>query len=345
MDWQERRREAEGDGDGHEEEFAGVAGEEKFKGFADVVVDAATFLDGGDDGREVVVGDDHVGGLFGDFGAGDSHGDADVGAFDGGGIVDAVAGHGDDGVVFFKGADDAEFMSGGDAGVDGNFADSLGQNFVGHRVQLQAGDGWFTGTDAEFLGDGGRGMGVISGDHDDANAGGMASGDGGFGFRAGRIIHARQADEDEILLDGFSGKAFGGRGIEVAVGGAEDAEGLSSHGRDLGKNLLAVGIGEGLDAGGGVELRAAFEQRIRRAVDEGTELLVRQLADYGATFAVGVEGDFVALREFAIEAIEVAAGFNSGAEEGNFGGVTDDGWREAGVVAAEEDGGQFAERF
>ena len=41
---------------------------------------AAAFLDRGDDRREVVVGEDHVGRFLGDVGAGDAHRDADVGA-------------------------------------------------------------------------------------------------------------------------------------------------------------------------------------------------------------------------------------------------------------------------
>ena len=44
-----------------------------------VRVDNPPLLDRANDGGEVVVGDDHGGGLFGDLGPLDAHGDADVG--------------------------------------------------------------------------------------------------------------------------------------------------------------------------------------------------------------------------------------------------------------------------
>jgi hypothetical protein len=96
---QQRHGQTDEHADGHEQEFPGVAGQQVLEGLADVVVNAAAFLDGGDDGGEVVIGDDHVRGLLGDFRARFSHGDADVGALDGGRVVDAIAGHRDHGVV------------------------------------------------------------------------------------------------------------------------------------------------------------------------------------------------------------------------------------------------------
>ena len=52
--------------------------------------------DGVDDGREVVVGEHHVGGLAADVGADETHGHADVGPLERGRVVHAVAGHRDD---------------------------------------------------------------------------------------------------------------------------------------------------------------------------------------------------------------------------------------------------------
>ena len=60
--------------------------------FLDVVEDATAFLDGGDDGGKVVVGQDNIGGVFCYVGAGLAHCDADVCAAEGGRVVDAVAG-------------------------------------------------------------------------------------------------------------------------------------------------------------------------------------------------------------------------------------------------------------
>ena len=75
---------------------AAAAGQAVEQEPADVGVDPAALLGGGDDGAEVVVGQDQVGGLAGDLGAALAHGHADVGAVQGGAVVDAVAGHRDD---------------------------------------------------------------------------------------------------------------------------------------------------------------------------------------------------------------------------------------------------------
>ena len=91
------------------------------------------------------------------------------------------------------------------------------------------------------------------------------------------------------------------------------------------------------------------EQHVGRAVDEGAELPVRHQANHRAAFAVGVERDFVMLRQFLLDALLVAAGFVAGREQCAFGGVADDFpgpvfLDEMGVVAAEEDGRQFQQR-
>jgi hypothetical protein len=46
--------------------------------FADVVIDAPPFFDGVDNRGDVVVGQDHDGGLSSNFGARPPHGDTDV---------------------------------------------------------------------------------------------------------------------------------------------------------------------------------------------------------------------------------------------------------------------------
>ena len=61
----------------------------------DLAVDAAAELDGVHQGAEVVVGEDHPGGLLGHLAAA-AHRDADVGLLEGGGVVDRVPGHRDD---------------------------------------------------------------------------------------------------------------------------------------------------------------------------------------------------------------------------------------------------------
>src|SRR5687767_6224120 len=75
--------------------LAEVGRQHEGQGLDEIVVDAPALLDGGPDGREVVVGEHDVGGFAGHAGARASHRDADVGLLEGRGVVDTVAGHGD----------------------------------------------------------------------------------------------------------------------------------------------------------------------------------------------------------------------------------------------------------
>ena len=59
----------------------------------DVFVNAAALPHGADDGGEVVVGQNEVGGFLGDVGAALAHRAADVGGLERGCVVHAVAGH------------------------------------------------------------------------------------------------------------------------------------------------------------------------------------------------------------------------------------------------------------
>ncbi len=86
---QERRRD-------HDHDLGRVGGQQVAHEAADVGVDAPPLLHRGDDGREVVVLEDHVRGFLGHVRAGDAHGHADVSLAQGRRVVDAVAGHGHD---------------------------------------------------------------------------------------------------------------------------------------------------------------------------------------------------------------------------------------------------------
>src|SRR5690606_39222088 len=81
-------------GQRHQQDLGGAGGDQQVDHLADVVVGDPTLLHPGDDGGEVVVGDDQLGGLAGDVGPVLAHGDADVGSAEGGRVVDAVAGDG-----------------------------------------------------------------------------------------------------------------------------------------------------------------------------------------------------------------------------------------------------------
>ena len=109
---------------------------------ADVVVDAATFLHGGSERREVVVDEHRSGRLSGHVRAAGPHGDADVGLAQRRCVVDAVAGDGDDLALALEDAGDPELVlrSAPCAHHLEGCREGGAQVLVGHGVQLGAGD-------------------------------------------------------------------------------------------------------------------------------------------------------------------------------------------------------------
>ena len=180
-----------------------VAGEQVIDELADVAVDDAALLDGGDDAGVVVVGQHHVGGLFGHVRAGDAHRHADIGALDRRGVVDAVAGHGHHLVIGAQRIDDAHLVLGRDAGKDvGQLPPRACRAGVVQLVQICAPvSTWWPGREqADALGDGAGGVGIIAGDHDGADAGLARLLQGRVDLRAGRVDHPHQADEDQVFF-------------------------------------------------------------------------------------------------------------------------------------------------
>jgi hypothetical protein len=223
-----QRRGPAGDaGDEHQQHFAGVAREEVVDELLDVVVDAAAFLHRGDDGGEVIVGEDHVGRLFGDIGPRHPHGDADVGGLHGLRVVDAVSGHGDNLIASLPGVYHLKLVLRGDAGIDGDGRHVSGQLVVIELVEFSAGNHAVVfRSDADLTGDGQRRLRMVAGDHHRLDAGLAALTDGDDCLFARRIDHAEEAGEDEIV---FVRLVFSS-GVELAEGDGEDAEaaGVSS---------------------------------------------------------------------------------------------------------------------
>ena len=85
---------------------------ELFLIYLHVVVDGSSLLNSLHDGGEVVVGEDHVGGLRGDLSAGNAHGDSDLGLLESRGVVDSVSGHRNDLVHFSEELDELSLVGG-----------------------------------------------------------------------------------------------------------------------------------------------------------------------------------------------------------------------------------------
>ena len=182
---------------------------------ADVVVDRAALVHGGDDRGEVVVEQHHLGGLLGRLGALAPHGDADVGLLERRRVVDAVAGHRDDGAVGLQRAHDAQLVLGAGAGEHLGLRGQRPR--ARHRpacVELGAGDDVRRVGQAELAGDRGRGGGVVAGDHLHGDAGGAAFGDRRDRLVARRVDEADDAEEHETVIEiGEREPCLAGRGM------------------------------------------------------------------------------------------------------------------------------------
>jgi hypothetical protein len=138
---------------------------------------------------------------IGHVGAGDPHGHADIRGLQGGRIVDAVAGHRHRVALTLQRLDDPELVLGVDARVDRYLPYCPAERLVGHALELRTRDRSSVGGNAEFAGDDGRSLRVIARDHDRTDAGSPGAGDGRLGFRARRVDHADQPEEDEVMFD------------------------------------------------------------------------------------------------------------------------------------------------
>jgi len=185
-----------------DEDFAGVAREQKVDELADVAEDDPAVKDGGDDAGEGIVLKHHVGSLPGHLGASLAHGDADVRLLQGRGVVDAVARHGDDGAAALVQGNEVEFALGPDPGEDGG----LQQFFALIPVQsIQAFQGIAPADlhlpfgQLQRMGHRlGRG-GMVPGDHDDPDARLAAALKRLPDLLSGRIPEPGQADQPDAV--------------------------------------------------------------------------------------------------------------------------------------------------
>jgi len=191
-----------------------------------VVKDQAALFHSSDDGRKVVIEQNHVGGLLGDIRSGDSHGDTDVGLLEGGRVVDTVSGDSHDGAAALTAFDDFQFLLRRRSGKDdlGVVSQDVIQFFFTEFLQLgstddgslcvarvdltdwnakffgQIFDGLVAfGNDADRFGNGFGSDGVISGDHDDFDSGRAAHGNGVGHCSTRRVDHGHHAEETEAF--------------------------------------------------------------------------------------------------------------------------------------------------
>ena len=138
MDWDQSFWNTEGGGEEDANNFTDVGRDQVSDELFHVVVDGSTFTDGGDDGGEVIVGENHIGSGFGDGGTG-THGNTDFGFFQGWGVVDTITSHGGDITVGLEVTDDFGFVGWFDSGEKSGVQASLELLVLVQVVEFSAG--------------------------------------------------------------------------------------------------------------------------------------------------------------------------------------------------------------
>ena len=124
------------------------------------------------------------------------------------------------------------------AGVDRDVVDTVGQRLVVELSERRPRQCIIVRRDAELRGDGSRRVDVVTRDHHDADAGGLAGGDGVSHAGARWIDHPLQPDEDEPI--GF------GHVVRVTQRVGECAASEAEHALPAGGHA-ACGVGDRLD--------------------------------------------------------------------------------------------------
>ena len=243
-----------------------VGGQEELDRLADVVVDAASLANGGDDGGKVVVGQDHVGNVLGNVGAGDAHAHADVGVLDGGSVVYAVTRHCGDLALLAPSVDDSGLVLGLNAGVNAVLLNGGLKLLVRDLVKLSTRDGLGrVGDDAELHCDSNGGVLVVTRDHDGTDACAAALVDGGLDLGTDGVDHAGQTQENQILfqeLGGVVGRLFG----PVTLGDRQNTQGLVGHGLVFQHDGMLLFIGHGLNPAVFIIMGAAGQDHVGAAL-------------------------------------------------------------------------------
>merc|ERR1719334_1661412 len=249
-------RQAKGSGKEDADNLTNIGGDQVADELLHVGIDSTALLNGSDNGGEVVVSKNHLRGRLGDSGS-TTHGNTDLSLLQGRGVVDTVSSHGGDLVHSLQVLDNLGLV---ERLHPGEHARVLAAHLLlggGEIVKLSAREGvalgpLLLGEDADPPADGGGGVLVVSGDHDDTDASLLAELDGGSNLHPWRVKHADDTDEGKVdLVLGELGGV-----VEVPVlgvrGGVTGGEGKASEGvaassvldgalHNLGPQLLSHG--------------------------------------------------------------------------------------------------------
>ena len=157
-------------------------------------------------------------------------------------------------------------MLGGDAGIDRDAGDALGEFLVIHPVELMPHDDPIPGVeDAQLTGDGTGRVRMIAGDHHGANASALAALDRVEGLGPGWVLQADQPQEGEVLLDLFRS----GRLVEWPLSQGQHTQGIVRHKCTRLEHAGAVTVGQRCDLLRGPDAGAPLKHHLRGAFDKG----------------------------------------------------------------------------
>jgi hypothetical protein len=179
----------------HEEYLSGIGRKEEGEALTKVVEHATAFLDRGDDGSEVVVGQHDVRRVTCRRGARHAHGHPDVRLTQRGGVVHAVAGHRSDFLARLERLHEAELVLRGDSREHVHAGSGSDERGVIERLQLRAGEDGPVRAQSDVLRDRSGRAGMISGDHFHRDARSLTCTDRPDRRVARRVDHAHEAEQ------------------------------------------------------------------------------------------------------------------------------------------------------
>jgi len=211
LDWNKGFRKTKSGGQEDGDDFTNVGRDEVTDELLHVVVDGTAFLNGSDDGREVVVSQHHLRGGLGDSGTG-AHGNTNFGLLQSGSVIDTITSHGGDFVHALQELNNLGLVSGLYAREETSATDSgllFGKwQIVEFATRVGLASGIFIfGENANTPADSFSGGLVITSDDNDTDSSGAATDDRVEDFLTWGIQHTNDTDEGEV---DFVGVEFGG---------------------------------------------------------------------------------------------------------------------------------------
>lgn len=311
----------EGETDEKADDEGDVGGKHVLDELLDVVEDAAAFLDGVEDGGEVIVSENDIRGLLGDVRAVETHGNTDISVLQRGTVVDTITSHGnvaatavqslnhsDLGLGRASGNDKGKLRHGIELGISemveivGSHDHSAGNVLADESHALRRGN------DGDVAGNGTGSLRVVTSKHVHGDTGLVALLHTVAGLGTGRIVDTDEAVEGEVLLevetvhgDGEILREAGDGGL---AGESEDTETETGHGLHVLQDGLGLVGAEGLvgiavlhrDTGAENSLDSALGEHV---VDAGGLVL----EDDGHLLDLRVEGELSKLVPLSLRAV------------------------------------------